>query len=88
MDTIRENQSKAKARIGIYGKFAKYRNLDPAEAIEKIKAGENYTVRLKSQGNFDEKFKFIDLANGEMELHENDIDTIIYKSSTYFYSWI
>ncbi len=82
MDTIRENQSKAKARIGIYGKFAKYRNLDPAEAIEKIKAGENYTVRLKSQGNFDEKFKFIDLANGEMELHENDIDTIIYKSST------
>lgn len=82
MDTIRENQSKAKARIGIYGKFAKYRNLDPEEAIEKIKAGENYTVRLKSQGNFDEKFKFNDLANGEMELHENDIDTIIYKSST------
>ena len=82
MDTIRENQSKAKARIGIYGKFAKYRNLTPEEAIQRIKDGENYTVRLKSQGNFDEKFKFNDLANGEMELHENDIDTIIYKSST------
>ncbi len=82
MDVIRENQSKAKARIGIYGKFAKYRNLSPEEAKERIEKGENYTVRLKSEGDFDEKFKFNDLANGEMELHENDIDTIIYKSST------
>ncbi len=82
MDTIRENQSKAKARIGIYGKFAKYRNLSPEEAIEKVKNGENYTIRLKSEGDFDEKFTFHDLANGDMELHENDIDTIIYKSST------
>ena len=82
MDAIRENQSKSKSRIGIYGKFAKYRNLSPEEAIERIKKGENYTVRLKSEGDFDEKFKFNDLANGEMELHENDIDTIIYKSST------
>ncbi len=82
MDTIRENQSKAKARIGIYGKFAKYRNLSPEEAIERVKKGENYTIRLKSMGDFDEKFVFYDLANGEMELHENDIDTVIYKSST------
>jgi len=82
MDVIRDNQSKAKARIGIYGKFAKYRNLSPEEAIEKVKSGENYTIRLKSEGDFDEKFVFDDLANGEMQLHENDIDTIIYKSST------
>ena len=82
MDVIRDNQSKAKARIGIYGKFAKYRNLSPEEAIEKVKNGESYTIRLKSEGDFDEKFVFNDLANGEMQLHENDIDTIIYKSST------
>ena len=82
MDVIRENQTKAKARIGIYGKFAKCRNLTPDEAAEKIKAGVPFTIRLKSQGNFNNKFKFNDLANGEMELHENDIDTIIYKSST------
>ncbi len=82
MDVIRENQSKSKLRIGIYGKYAKYRNLSPDEAIKRIQDGENYTIRLKSEGDFDEKFKFFDLANGEMELHENDIDTIIYKSST------
>ena len=82
MDVIRENQTKAKARIGIYGKFAKSRNLTPDEAAERIKAGEQYTVRLKSEGNFNNKFAFDDLANGRMDLHENDIDTIIYKSST------
>ena len=82
MDVIRENQTKAKMRIGIYGKFAKSRNLTPDEAAERIKAGEQYTIRLKSQGNFNNKFAFDDLANGRMDLHENDIDTIIYKSST------
>ena len=82
MDVIRENQTKAKARIGIYGKFARCRNLTADEAAEKIKEGIPFTIRLKSQGNFNNKFKFNDLANGEMELHENDIDTIIYKSST------
>ena len=82
MDIIRENQSAKKTRIGIYGKFAKYRNATPEELIEHLKNGESYTIRLKSEGDFDEKFKFDDLANGEMELHENDLDTIIYKSST------
>ena len=82
MDVIRDNQSKAKMRIGIYGKFAKSRNLTPDEAAEKIKAGEPYTIRFKSTENFNTMFKFNDLALGETELHEDDIDTIIYKSST------
>ena len=82
MAEIRENQAKAKVRIGIYGKFAKSRNLTPDEAWEKIKNGEQYTVRLKSEGNFNHTFIFNDLANGEMKLHENDNDTVIYKSST------
>ncbi|MCR4581031.1 MAG: glutamate--tRNA ligase [Bacilli bacterium] len=82
LEVIRDNQSKAKMRIGIYGKFAKYRDLPVDEAIEKIKAGEQFVIRLKSPGNFNHQFVFNDLANGEMKLHEDDIDTIIYKSST------
>ena len=82
MAEIRDNQAKAKVRIGIYGKFAKSRNLTPEEAWEKIQAGEQFTVRLKSEGNFNHTFMFNDLANGEMKLHENDNDTVIYKSST------
>lgn len=81
MDSIRESQTRDKRRIGIYGRFAKYRDLDPSEAAERIKNGEKYTIRLKSSGDFNRKFKFNDLANGEMEFPENDIDIPIMKSS-------
>lgn len=80
MDVIREGQAKDKRRIGIYGRYAKYRDLPVSEAIQKIKKGEAYTIRLKSSGDFNRKFKFNDLANGEMELPENDIDIPIMKS--------
>ena len=82
LEVIRDNQAKAKMRIGIYGKFAKYRDYPVDEAIEKIKNGEQFVIRLKSEGNFNHQFIFNDLANGDMKLHEDDIDTIIYKSST------
>lgn len=81
MDSIRESQTKDKRRIGIYGRFAKYRNLSPDEAAERINNGEKYTIRLKSSGDFNKKFKFDDLANGTMEFPENDIDIPIMKSS-------
>ncbi len=81
MDSIREAQTRDKRRIGIYGRYAKYRNLTPDEAAERIKNGEKYTIRLKSSGDFNRKFKFVDLANGEMEFPENDIDIPIMKSS-------
>lgn len=80
MDVIREGQARDKRRIGIYGRYAKYRDLPVEEAIERIKNGESYTIRLKSSGDFNRKFKFNDLANGEMELPENDIDIPIMKS--------
>ena len=80
MDVIREGQAKDKRRIGIYGRYAKYRDLPVEEAIEGIKKGEAYTIRLKSSGDFNRKFKFNDLAFGEMELPENDLDIPIMKS--------
>ena len=81
MDIIREGQARDKRRIGIYGRFAKYRNLPINEAITRIKNGDKYTIRLKSRGDFNRKFKFNDLVNGEMEFPENDIDIPIMKSS-------
>jgi len=81
MDSIRESQTRDKRRIGIYGRFAKYRDLPVEEAIKRINDGEKYTIRLKSSGDFNRKFKFNDLANGEMEFPENDIDIPIMKSS-------
>jgi len=81
MDSIRESQTRDKRRIGIYGRYAKYRNMDIEEAAERIKNGEKYTIRLKSSGDFNRKFKFTDLVNGDMEFPENDIDIPIMKSS-------
>lgn len=80
MDAIREGQARDKRRIGIYGRYAKYRDLPVEEAIERIKKGDAFTIRLKSNGDFNRKFKFNDLVNGEMEFPENDIDIPIMKS--------
>lgn len=81
LDEIRENQSAQKKRIGIYGRYARYRNLPIEEAYERIKNGEKYVIRFKSMGDFDTKIKFDDLSKGEMEFPENDLDIPIMKSA-------
>ncbi len=80
VDEIRENQTKAKKRIGIYGRYARCRNMSVDEAIEKIKNGEKYVIRFKSMGDFDKKFVFEEQNKGKMEFPENDLDFPIMKS--------
>ncbi len=80
MEDIRSMQEDIKARIGIYGKYAKYRNLSIEEAVEKINNGEKYIIRLKSPGNFDNKVVVEDEIRGRMEFNENDLDIVIIKS--------
>ena len=79
VNAIRERQEKHKDRIGIYGKYAKYRDLTPDEAAQKIKNGEEYIIRLKSPGDFYQKVKCNDLIRGELEFPENDLDIPIMK---------
>ena len=50
IEEIRKTQEKIKDRIGIYGKYAKYRDISMEEAIQKINDNENYIIRLKSPG--------------------------------------
>ena len=80
MEDIRSMQEDIKARIGIYGKYAKYRNMSIEEAVEKINNGEKYIIRLKSPGNFDNKIVVEDEIRGRMEFNENDLDIVIIKS--------
>ena len=77
---IRKIQEINKERIGYYGSYAKCRFLTNEERAEKIKAGVPYTIRLKSQGNFNNKIKFHDLVKGDIEFPENDIDYVLVKS--------
>ena len=79
-EEIREIQTQTKKRIGIYGRYAKYRNLPVEEAIEKIKNGEKYVIRFKSEGDFNKKFTFIDETKGKIEMPENDLDIPLLKS--------
>lgn len=80
IEEIREYQTKAKKRIGIYGRYAKYRDLSPEDAIEKIKNGEKFVIRFKSAGDYNKKFVFDDLTKGKIEFPENDLDVPIMKS--------
>ena len=80
LDEMRAKQEAAKIRPGYYGVWAKYRNLTVEEAIEKIKNGENYIVRLKSPGNEERRIKHHDLIKGNVDFPENDQDIVIIKS--------
>ena len=80
LDDLRKNQEEKKMRTGYYGRFAKCRNISTEEAITRIKNGEPYVIRFKSEGNPDKKFVFEDLVKGRIEFPENDQDTIIMKS--------
>lgn len=80
LDKMRAYQESHKVRPGYHGVFAKCRKLSIEDQIEKIKSGEPYVIRFKSNGDFDKKFRFIDEAKGLLMLNENDIDDVIMKS--------
>ena len=80
LNEIRAKQEAAKIRPGYYGVWAKYRNLSVQDAIDKIKSGEPYIIRFKSQGREDKKIKHKDVIKGNIEFPENDQDIVIIKA--------
>ena len=80
LDEIRAKQEAAKIRTGYYGIWAKYRTLPLNEAAKKIKNGEEYIIRFKSQGREDKKIKHKDVIKGNVDFPENDQDVVIIKS--------
>lgn len=83
LDELRVMQEHKKQRTGYYGKYAKCRNLSIDEMIERIKSGEEYVIRFKSMGDFENKIKFHDEIKGDLELSENDEDFVIMKSDNF-----
>lgn len=87
INEIRAEQEKLKANPGIYGKWAKCRDLSFEEIEEKIKAGVPYVVRLKSTGNLDlpqeeiRRIKVEDAIRGTLDMPENNQDTVILKAT-------
>jgi len=77
---IRAFQEANKILPGYYGPYAKDRRLTPDEALAKIEAGEPWVIRFRSQGDHDKKTSFVDSIRGKIELQDNDVDVVIYKS--------
>ena len=82
LDELRKNQEEKKMRTGYYGRYARCRNISVDTAIERIKNGEPYVIRFKSEGDFNNKIIFEDLTKGKLSLSENDTDDVIMKSDS------
>ena len=80
LEEMRKKQESLKIRTGYYGKWAKYRNLPTEMAEEKIKNGERFIIRMKSQGDENRKIRHHDLIKGNIDFPENDQDIVIIKS--------
>ena len=80
IDEIRKKQEAAGLRTGFYGVWAKYRDLPVDEAIARIKNGDKFVIRLRSQGREDRKIKVKDAVRGFIEFPENDQDAVLIKA--------
>ncbi len=80
LEKIRKAQEESKVIPGYYGIYARDRNLSNDERVERIKKGEPWVIRFKSLSDHDRKMTFHDEIRGDLEIQENDIDVVIYKS--------
>ena len=80
LEEIREIQEANKEIPGYYGDYAICRNIEPSEALIRIKNGEPYVIRFRSLGNHNNKVIFHDEIRGDISIAENDMDIVILKS--------
>ena len=80
LNKLRESQERNKQIPGYYGQYARCRNYNIQEAIEKIESGKPYVIRFRSAGSHLRKIKFDDVIRGKIEMAENDQDIVIIKS--------
>lgn len=78
---IREAQEAQKLNTGYYGKWATDRNLTLEEIEEKLAAGEEWTLRLRADGNPEETRAIPDGIRGHVTIHPNDQDFVLLKTN-------
>lgn len=75
-----EYQEAHKIVPGYYSVYAKCRNKSVDEYIERVKTGEKYILRFRSNGSHLKKVSFKDGIKGKIEIAANDQDVVIIKS--------
>ena len=78
---IKQQKAQNCSRLGYYGNWAKYRNLPIEESIKRIKNGEEYVIRFRSNGNFNKNIVVNDIIRGNTEFPENELDIVIMKKN-------
>ncbi len=81
MDDIRAKQSAAGFGTGIYGEFARDRDISEEDIIKHLDNGEVPTIRLYSMGNPDNRIYCKDLIQGTLSVPENNEDIVLIKST-------
>ncbi len=81
MEEIRNNQKAAGFATGIYGEFARDRNISDLEIIARLDAGEKPSIRLYSTGNLENKIFYNDKVRGRLAFPENNEDIVLIKSN-------
>ena len=84
---IRKEQEAGKLTPGIYGRYARCRDLSVEDVQGNIDAGKPYVIRLRSTGDHEmpqEKIRQIqikDAIRGKLSMPENDQDIVILKTT-------
>lgn len=84
---IRAEQEAHKLTPGIYGKWARSRNLTLDEIREKLSSGMPYVIRLRSDGDMSlpeeqiKRFEIDDAIRGKISMPVNDQDTVLLKAN-------
>ena len=81
MEEIRENQKAAGFATGIYGEFARDRNLSEDEIIANLDKGLVPSIRLYSTGNPEQRIFCKDAVRGSIGFPENNEDIVLIKSN-------
>lgn len=80
LQATREEQTAGNITTGYYGKYAVCRNLTEEDIYKNLGEGKPFVIRLKSQGDINNKITFRDAIKGDITVTENDQDVVILKS--------
>lgn len=77
---MREMQMSKKINFGYYGEWAKCRSLSYDEIEKRIKNGDEYVLRFRSNGSEDKHIDVYDGIRGTLSVSENYQDFVLLKS--------
>ena len=80
LSQMRETQIANKENFGYYGKWAVCRDLSLEEIEERIKNGDEYVLRFRSNGDINNTLELVDGIRGTLKLQENYQDFVLLKS--------